>query len=1188
MKVLKHGLLLTLTGASLLFAAPTKDELKKLKEHSQIIVGYFPNWGVYGGRRFYSVKDIPFKKLTHINLAFADIAKLGENNYTVIASDNEADIKKNNGEAWNSKYKGNFGQLLKYKEKYPHLTMMLSIGGWSLSSKFTFAAKNQEARQNFAKNAVAFMKQYHFDGIDIDWEYPTKVRQADKVDNIRDQGTPYSTEEDKYNFTLLLEELRKALNTQGENDGVYYQLTAAVSAAPSLIKKTEPEQYSKYLDFVNVMSYDLHGAWENRTNHQSPLYANPNLPDDKLSINDIVASLHSKGIPFNKLVIGSPFYTRGWKGVECENKATVNYIDEQYKRHTKTVSNKPIKNKDGSPLPGLYCYASGGAKGKHDGGRAAGSNGYYYSIKNLDPEGNSNSKFNKYRDQYSKVPYLYNKEDKLFYTYEDAISVKAKASFAKEQQLAGLILWDLSYDVSASKQEVSSTHPSLINVVYEELYSSDNRDGAFVNLENIGPKPSGTTDKTKSQKQIEEENSPRSNAEGAAKVNGIPAYDPEHRSPGEENQAPHYNKGEKVSYSANDTNYECTAKYWIDKEPSLEEGYQPWDCKETQKPTAPHTMTGHEKTNTENKANALARKLQASNNSVKNIINNDDNDKVVSIPLPSSSNPNKSSVKNASRPAAADDTHTTTTTPLSPSDIEQAQKELSKCTTGRVYNTGDVCKHGEKWYKFKWWTNYDGSVVGSMEETKKANAPIVQIINAKGIPKWSSSKVYTKGGFKVVYDHSVFTSKWWTSGDVPVKFNASSPWKYEGVAKIIENAPQNLGEREKTAEDVRNAEATPEEPIIVAGDKAQTTATYNSDNQGTVVSKGVDIEAKKEALKNNKEVQKPSKMVFRPYIDATSWPPYEPEKDGAFKAGIKHYVFSFINSSTKACSPTWGSFDTYTMDNNTLNILDKVSEIRKKGGTAMVSFGGAAGTYELPRMCNVEELTAAYKEVVDELGVKLLDFDIEGGNSVNKVNVLKRMKAIKALQNTEGYKDIKVSFTLAVMPAGLEANAGLMILRTALAQNVKIDMVNLMLMDYSDNLPAKDRNEYKMAAYSIQAIESVNSQLKVLLKDKKETYTLKDDNYYYLIGATPMIGQNDVREEWFFPEDITRLVEFAKERGLGMLSMWSLNRDKPLQKGESEKGSLYRSTKLTKEHYEKAFTVNKFGYAKELLKGEKE
>lgn len=382
------------------------------------IVGYYPEWAVYGAHENYAPSSIPFDKMTHVNYAFAIIkdGKIGifdDWAATGIAFD----------EAWDSPYKGTLGQFKKLKASHPNTSFMVSVGGWTQSAAFHDVAATAEARELFAQSVVTYLRTWGFDGADIDWEYPGSAREPDLVDNPNDTGTPQGDASEKESFTLLLKDLRTALDQAGEADGQYYQLTAAVGASPQVIGQTEPVQYSQYLDFINLMTYDMHGAWDSQTNHQSPIYA-----DDEISVDGIVRHFQALGVDKQKLVVGSPFYSRGWKGV------------------TSTDS-------------GLFSATTGGADGIWDGGRAAGVNPYYHikSTLEADPE------FVKYRDTNAKVPYLYSSSKGEFYTYEDEISLAEKTSYVEDNGLGGIIFWEITADAP-----VKGT--SLLDVINEAFY----------------------------------------------------------------------------------------------------------------------------------------------------------------------------------------------------------------------------------------------------------------------------------------------------------------------------------------------------------------------------------------------------------------------------------------------------------------------------------------------------------------------------------------------------------------------------------------------------------------------------------------------------------------------------------------------------------------------------------------------
>jgi len=416
---------ISLVLAASLMASPTKAELDAHKK----IVGYYPEWGAYAGHNNYAPADIPFEKLTHVNYAFAKIT-----NGEIGVFDEWAATGIAFGESFGSEFAGTLGQFKKLKASHPNTSFLISVGGWSLSAAFHDVAATSAARKKFADSCVRYIRKWRFDGVDIDWEFPGHARQADKIDNANDTGTPQADDSEIVTFTLLLKDIRDALTKAGEEDGRYYQLTAAIGAGADKILKTEPDKYMQYLDFVNMMTYDMHGAWNETTNHQSALYQNPALPDDGYTVDSAVKFFESYGIDSNKILIGSPFYTRGWKGV---------------------LNDGPIVE-----LPGLGATADGGADGTWDGGQAAGVNPYYYVTSVLE----NDASFKKYRDPISKMPYIYSESKGEMYTYEDETSLHERINYVKENDLGGVIYWEITSD-SPSKGT------SLLSVISNDLFN---------------------------------------------------------------------------------------------------------------------------------------------------------------------------------------------------------------------------------------------------------------------------------------------------------------------------------------------------------------------------------------------------------------------------------------------------------------------------------------------------------------------------------------------------------------------------------------------------------------------------------------------------------------------------------------------------------------------------------------------
>ncbi|MCX5129572.1 cellulose binding domain-containing protein [Streptomyces sp. NBC_00347] len=266
---------------------------------------------------------------------------------------------------------------------------------------------------------------------------------------------------------------------------------------------------------------------------------------------------------------------------------------------------------------------------------------------------------------------------------------------------------------------------------------------------------------------------------------------------------------------------------------------------------------------------------------------------------------------------------------------------------------------------------------------------------------------------------------------------------------------------------------------------------------------------------------------FAPYVDTSLHPAYD-LVDTAAKTGVKEFHLAFITSGG-GCAPLWGGVTGLGDD----KVAAQIGALRAKGGDVRVSFGGAAG-HELALNCgSAQELAAAYGKVVDQYRLTKVDFDIEGAALPDTAANTRRAQAITLLQSS--HPGLDVAFTLPVMPEGL-TQPGVALLADAKKAGVRIHGVNIMAMDYG---PAYSGD---MGRYAIQAATATQAQIKGVLG-------LTDAAAWKTVAVTPMIGVNDVTTEVFTVADATQLVDFAKEKGIGRLAMWSATRDRQCPAG---------------------------------------
>lgn len=366
-------------------------------------VTYYTSWSNTKDRN-YKPSDIDVTQITHINYAFADLCwkKYGtkgracenpdiplQKDYVydgeIVIGDPELDFI-------------NFDSFVSIREQNPHLKMMVSVGGWSWSKNFSNMARTEISRRTFANSAVDFLRAYKLDGLDVDWEYPVEG------------GDPENSYDptDKENFVLLMKTVREALDAAGSEDGKYYLLTIASWQADKFVVNADLANSSKYLDFINIMTYDYSGKGDKIGHHNSPLYYDKNLPTSSAKRNNVLGALngHLKGgVPTYKLVAGVPYYGKGWSGCSGEYKECGAFFPGTWDKTDNLFDFIDIENN----------YLN--------------KNGYKY-----------------YWNNAAKVAYVYNEENGNFITFNDKTTMMYTASLVKTLDIAGVMSWDISGD----------------------------------------------------------------------------------------------------------------------------------------------------------------------------------------------------------------------------------------------------------------------------------------------------------------------------------------------------------------------------------------------------------------------------------------------------------------------------------------------------------------------------------------------------------------------------------------------------------------------------------------------------------------------------------------------------------------------------------------------------------------------
>jgi chitinase len=361
---------------------------------SKRIIAYFFGWNA--DERQIATLEQAAPLLTHINYAFGLIGPDGR----AVLGDQEADIERRYApdDGGPDGLRGNFRQLQLLKERHPHLRTLISMGGWTGSGGFSDAAATPEGRRALASSCIElFLTRWPgvFDGIDIDWEYPVHG-------GLPDNGY---RPEDRRNCTLLFEELRRQLDALESTTGQRYLLTAALPAGKALPVSTfELRESAAILDWINVMTYDINGsATSGVTNFNAALRATRSDPrtDDEARYQNVagtVAAFVEAGVPRDRLVVGMPFYGRGFTGVPETSHGLYQPFDEIMSAHYRTIISDYLPT------------------------------------------------YERHWHEEAEVPWLYDPASGTMLSYDDPESIGRKADYINHQGLGGAMFWELSGD----------------------------------------------------------------------------------------------------------------------------------------------------------------------------------------------------------------------------------------------------------------------------------------------------------------------------------------------------------------------------------------------------------------------------------------------------------------------------------------------------------------------------------------------------------------------------------------------------------------------------------------------------------------------------------------------------------------------------------------------------------------------
>ena len=390
------NLIIFLVLASVVLIPSCKSEaMKEHDKHKVVMAYYLPN-------EDFNPADLPLDRLTHIILCFTEVIDgkmLFENSlrYDQLRSLTEA------------------------RDQHPGLKVMVACGGWTGSGGFSDMALTPSSRASFIASVMEMVEAYNLDGVDIDWEYP----------GLPGDNNTYRPE-DRENFTALMKGLREAFDATGRK----LDLSFAAAGWHGFFDHIETLEVMKYASYINLMTYDYATGGTPYTRHHTNLgnvteaaiagtpmleivrESNGDSGEGQVLFRDsgtreIVRYCRELGVDPSQIVIGAAFYGRGWVGVPPDNH-------------------------------GLYQSVRGPYRGNLS-----------YSL--IRSEVEASRSFSRYWDPAAEAPWLYNAADSIFISYDDTMSVRLKAAYCIEEQLGGIMFWQLSGD--------TEEHPGLLDVI---------------------------------------------------------------------------------------------------------------------------------------------------------------------------------------------------------------------------------------------------------------------------------------------------------------------------------------------------------------------------------------------------------------------------------------------------------------------------------------------------------------------------------------------------------------------------------------------------------------------------------------------------------------------------------------------------------------------------------------------------
>ncbi|MBX0321864.1 twin-arginine translocation signal domain-containing protein [Halomicroarcula sp. F13] len=346
------------------------------------VVGIYPAWSRY--ERDYMPGEVPLDQITHLQYAYLSVEEDGSVGY----ADQFADTR-------------NLAAFQARKKNHPDTKMILSIGGFFASRYYSRVTVDSARRARFARTAVEIMREYDFDGLDLDWRYPSG-----------EDADQYTRDGDIRQFTLLIQEVRRQLDAAGEEDDKDYELSLSAAINPNFAEELVVAELADAVDRVNVVCYDFAGPWDEYTGFGAPLY-NPypdSVPDFQYYTANAMDAWKARPIDPAKLNLTFATFGRGYTGVDPANRG----FDQPF-------------------------------EGVPDGTFPAEEQGTY-DFWDIEYNVNADNDYEYYWHDDAAAPYLYSENDREFVSYDNMRSVALKAEYVLDNDFGGMTMWDFHGD----------------------------------------------------------------------------------------------------------------------------------------------------------------------------------------------------------------------------------------------------------------------------------------------------------------------------------------------------------------------------------------------------------------------------------------------------------------------------------------------------------------------------------------------------------------------------------------------------------------------------------------------------------------------------------------------------------------------------------------------------------------------